>query len=139
MSWTLTPSIVTRAKNFVRWKVVCTSDASACAATDLMALMSDAMKRIIGGSSLMTLTVSPGTGGVIPNTTIDITLRTNSDVATDLIFSKTTISKDAVTPAIDLSEDYPVFPPVYDVLYITINDIGDAGDQVTLYFENFIG
>ena len=78
----------------------------------------------------MLLKVSPGTGAVIPNTTIDITL---ADEEGDTIWSDTAISKDAVTWH-TLSSTIGAYPPITGKLYLALNDIGDSGDQVTLYF-----
>jgi hypothetical protein len=74
--------------------------------------------------------VSPGTGGVIPDTTINITL---SDDEQDALYTKTAISKDAISWH-SLNDDIGIYIPVMGALYLTINDIGTSGDQVTLYF-----
>jgi len=130
-TWTLTPSMVSKTKNYILWKVVCTSDAGALTATDLVAKMSDDMKRLVMGSTQMVMTVSPGTDTVIPNTTIDVTLSNEQGTA---IFVHTGYSKDVDTTGILLSEDFGAYPTVFRLYYLTLNDIGDAGDQVTLYF-----
>lgn len=129
-SWKLTPSIVSKTSHYLLWKVVCVSDGNALTATDLVALMSDRMKWLVMGSTQMVMTVSPGTAGVIPNTTIDVTLSNEQGI---VIFTHATISKDADTH-ISLAEDYTQYPTVLGKYYLTLNDIGDAADQVTLYF-----
>ena len=131
-AWTITPSKVSEAGNYIKWKVVCTSDGAAYSATDLLSLstMPSRLLRKIQGETLMLMKVSPGTGGVIPDTTIDITL---SDDEQDALFTKTTISKDAISWH-DLSADIDAFIPLTGKLYLTINDIGTSGDQVILYF-----
>jgi len=128
--WTLIVSSVTETQHYVKWKVVCTSDGNALSATNLLALPGARLLRIGQGEALMFLKVSPGTGAVIPNGTIDITL---SDLEGDALWADTAISKDAVSWH-DMSKDLPNYPPVLGKLYLTLNDIGDAGDQVTLYF-----
>ena len=132
MTWTLTPSLVSKSENLVKWKVVCTSDGNALTATDVFALMNDRLKRLIGGSFGMRMTVEPGTGGVIPNTTINVTI-TNAQGHT--MYAATAFSKDVVTPGANLSEDWGDYIPIYDYFGLAINDIGDSGDQVTLYFD----
>jgi hypothetical protein len=130
-TWTLTQSMVSRTSHYILWKVLCTSDGNSLTATDIVAEMSDNMKRFVTNSTLMVMKISPGTDSVIPNTTIDIIL---SDAQGTAIFTHTTYSKDAETTGILLSEDYGAYPPVLEKLYLTLNDIGDSGDQVTLYF-----
>jgi len=134
-TWTLTPSIVARSGHYLKWKVVCTSDGNALTATDILAQTSDNyFLRQVQGSTLMIMKVSPGTGGVIPNATINIDLE---DEENDDLWADTAISKDAISWH-DLSADISQYPPVLINLYLVMNDIGDSGDQVTLYFINWI-
>jgi len=128
--WTLTPSLVVEAGHYVKWKVVCTSNGSALSATDMIGEMAARMVRKIQGETLMAMKISPGTGAVIPNTTINITL---SDDEGDALFTTTGASKDAISWH-DLSDDISIFIPVTGVLKLAVNDIGDSGDQITLYF-----
>lgn len=128
-AWDLKISQVSEIGHYFKWKVVCTSDGGALTATDLVPLMGG-IRQKVQGQTLMLMKVSPGTGSVIPNTTIDIIL---SDAETDALFTETTISKDAISWH-DMSADINAFIPVMGGLYLTLNDIGDAGDQVTLYF-----
>ena len=99
-------------------------------ATDLVALAHTAKINSLQGSSLMAMKVSPGTGGVIPDTTINVTLTDEED---DAVFTMTGASKDAISWH-DLSTDIGMYPTVFDKLSLAINDIGASGDQVTLYF-----
>lgn len=130
VDWTITPSIVSEAGHYIKWKVVLTSNGSALSATDLIGEMSSKMKGKVQGETLMLMKISPGTGGVIPNTTINIIL---SDDESDAVFTTTGVSKDAISWH-DLSNDINAYIPVMGLLYLTLNDIGDSGDQVTLYF-----
>ena len=50
------------------------------------------------------------------------------------LYAETGFSKDAPTAGNDMSVDYGQYPPIYSRMYLAINDIGDAGDEVTLYF-----
>jgi hypothetical protein len=134
-AWTLTPSSVSRAGHYMLWKVVCTSNGSALTATDLVALMPEQLKRQAQGSTQMVMKVSPGTVAVAPDTTIDVTL---SDAQGTAIFVHTGYSNTADTTGISLAEDYGAYPTIYGAFYLTLNDIGTAGDQVTLYFEAWI-
>ena len=134
-AWTLTASVEQINDNYLHWKIVCTSDGNALSATDVLTL--SPVKGFLGdlkGSSLMTMYVSPGTGAVIPNGTVDITLSNHNQRA---LWADTAISKDAGSWH-KLWDDIGIFPPVSDKLYLTVNDIGDAGDQVTLEFLSWV-
>lgn len=128
--WTVTSSKVSEAGHYFKWKVVCTCDGNAYSATDLLASMGSRLLKKVQGETLMLLKVSPGTAGVIPDTTINIIL---SDEESDALWTETAISKDAISWH-DLSSDINAFIPVTGKLYLTVNDIGTSGDQVTLYF-----
>ncbi len=134
-AWTLTPTMVSSAKHYLKWKVVCTSDGSSLTATDLVPLMNSYLKSQVQGASHMIMKVSPGTGSVAPDTTIDVTL---SDSEGTAIFVHTTYSNTADTTGISLAEDYNQWITIYDKFFLTLNDIGTSGDQVTLYFEAWI-
>jgi hypothetical protein len=134
-TWTLTVSKVAQAKNYLLWKVLATSDGSAMAATDLVALMPQDLKASVQGATLMVLKVSPGTGSVAPDTTIDLVFY---DAQGTAIFTHAGYSASADTTGISLAEDYGAYLPVFDKFSITISDIGTAGDQVTLYFLTWV-
>lgn len=134
-AWTLTPSVVSRAGHYMLWKVVCTSDGNALTATDLVALMPVGLQRIIPGATMMIMKISPGTTTVAPDTTIDVTL---SDAQGTAIFTGTAYSYTAATTGISLAKDYNQYPTIYSKLYLTLNDIGTTGDQVTLFFECWV-
>ena len=134
-TWTLTPTLISKAGHYMQWKVVCTSDGNALSATDLVASMPENLKRIVQGASLMVMTVSPGTGSVAPDTTIDITLSNAQGIA---IFVHTGYSNTADTTGISLAEDFNQYLTVFGLFYLALNDIGTTGDQVTLYFDCWI-
>jgi hypothetical protein len=135
-AWTLTASKVSQTKHYLLWKVLCTSDGSAMTATNLLGstIMSSELKGLVQGTTHMILKVSPGTGGVAPDTTIDVVLL---DAQSTAIFTHAAFSGSADTIA-SLAEDYGSYPTVYGALYLTLSDIGTTGDQVTLYFESWI-
>lgn len=133
--WTLTPSLISKSKHYLQFKVVCTSNGSSLAATDLVALMSDKMKTELQGVTLMVMTVSPGTSTVAPDTTINVTLSNAQGIA---IFTHTGYSNTADTTGISLAEDFNQYPTIFDKFYLTLNDIGTTGDQVTLYFDCWV-
>jgi hypothetical protein len=134
-AWTLTPSTVAMVGHYLTWKVVCTSDGNSLSATNLISLMNSGLRSEVQGATHMIMTVVPGTGAVAPDTTIDVTLSNSQGVAT---FVHTGYSNVANTTGIDLSEDYNQYLVPYELLYLTLNDIGTSGDQVTLYFEAWI-
>ena len=130
-TWTLTPSLVGKVGHYMTWKVVCTSDGSALTATDLVAKMDARLKKLVQGSTMMIMTVSPGVVGVAPDTTIDITLSNAQGIP---VFVHTGYSNTADTTGISLAEDYNQYFTVDGLFYLTMSDIGSSGDQVTLYF-----
>jgi len=130
-TWTLTPSSASKSGHYYLWKVVCTSDGSSLAATDIVPLLPASVKNIVQGSSMMVMKVSPGVGTVAPDATINVTL---SDAQGTAVFSGTGYSYTADTTGISLADSFKQYPTIFDVFYLTINDIGAAGDQVTLYF-----
>ena len=129
-TWTLAPSLVSEAGHYVKWKVVCTSDGSALSATDILSEMGERLLERVQGQTAMLMKVEPGAGGVIPDTTINVTL---TDAEDDTLWSDTGISKDTVSWHL-LSADISAYPPVLSEFNLTLNDIGGSGDQVTLYF-----
>ena len=133
-AWTITPSVAERNKNYSKIKFLLTADAATLAATDLLAVsaMTSEIRRILQGSTAMLMKVSPGTGSVIPDDTINLIL---SDDEGDALFTKTTISKDAISWHL-LSTDISSYPPILRRLYLTMTFNGGAttaADQVTLY------
>jgi hypothetical protein len=133
MAWTLVPSIVEKSKQYVRWKLHCVSDGAALAATDIFSetYMPRDMKPKVQGLSYMRMEIVPGTGSVIPNTTINVTL---SNSVSSALFTMTGASKDAASHH-DLSTDIAMYPTFFASMYLTINDVGDSGDELDLYFE----
>lgn len=130
-AWTITATVSASSAHYIKFKVVCTSDGDELTATDLVAEFEEQTSaRLVRGLTAMLLKVIPGTDDVIPDTTINITLTDEEETE---LWSDTGISKDAATWH-NLSEDIKGYLPILDKLYLAINDIGDEGDQVTLYF-----
>lgn len=134
-AWVLKPSLVSIAKHYMTWKVECTSDGNALTATDLVTLMEPSLRDLVQGSTLMIMTVSPGTGSVAPDTTINVSLSNSQNI---VVFTHDAYSNTADTTGIDLSEDYNQYLTVYSKFYLTLNDIGTSGDKVTLYFDCWV-
>jgi len=132
-AWHIQSSTVFRGSRYIKVKITCISDGNALTAYDLLSNYPD--KGLVQGATGYLLKVVPGTGDVIPNTTIDITL---GDDEGSTLWSDTTISKDATTwhPLYLSTNGSTVggpFPPITGKLYLTLNDIGDSGDTITLY------
>lgn len=134
-AWTLTPSWVSKYGHYVQWKVICTSDGDALAKTDLVALMPAGLKAVAQGSTMMILKVSPGLTTVAPDNTFTVTL---SDAQGAAVFTQTAVSNTADTTGLSLAKDFNQYPTVSSAFYLTLTDIGTAGDQVTLYFECWV-
>jgi len=122
-AWTITSRVKGVAGPYMIWEVGCTSDGNALSATSLD------IARNLRGANLLALTVSPGTGGVVPNTTIDVTFTNEFGIE---VWTNTAMSETGDTHH-DLSDDLTYFPAIFGDLQLTVNDIGDSGDQVTLY------
>lgn len=129
------------------FEILCTSDGSAMSATDLLGIsvagvpnvdgMTYEIRKKIMQCMLMVMTVDPGTGGVAPDTTIDITL---GELSGKPQYSHATFPAtfDVASSYGKLYEDFGQYIPVGATLYATISDIGTAGDQVTLRFDGWV-
>jgi hypothetical protein len=128
--WTITPSVLDVKGHYVYLKILCTSNGSSLSATDIVPLMSlEDRKWVEKGMTAMVMNVDPGTGGVAPDATINVTF---TDIAGIAVYAVTTLSNVTDTVGKDLSEDLSQFPVITSKFYLTLNDIGDSGDQVTL-------
>jgi hypothetical protein len=129
-AWTITISSVRKSDNYVWFDALCTSDGSALTAVDILSSTYMGYAKDVQGSTLMLLYVSPGTVGVAPDNTFDVTL---TDDLGATIWADTAISN--VTGSWHkMYEDLGPFPPILDELNLAISDIGTSGDQVTLRF-----
>ena len=137
-AWTLVPAEVghTTDRHMFRWKITCTSDGSALAITDLLALMpASPLRREVKRSMLMIMDIDPGDGSVAPNDAFTVTI---SNAEAMSVFATTTGDAETTITGIDMSEDWNQYIPVHEFLYLTITDLGDSGDQVTIYIEGWI-
>lgn len=117
--------------NYAAFGMTFTSDGSAMAATDIIARIANAtLKSNVQGKTLYKIGVSPGSGGVAPNAAFDITVTNDWDM---IIYAGTSISHSAESWP-DIFVSMAVYPPVLNEFNLAIGDIGDSGDQVTLYF-----
>jgi len=123
-AWTYTSTSGGKAGHYKIWKVVCTGDNAED--TGSVIPYPQGVKQ---GDSLLSLIVVPGTGGVAPDTTIDLTLKNEHFT----LWTKTGISNTAQSDH-KLSTDILTYPPLIRDLTVVFNDIGATGDQVTLYF-----
>jgi len=138
--WTIDTTVSANSAHWIKFKVVCTSDGDSLTATDLVAEFEEQVSsKFVQGLTAIWLRVIPGTGDEIPNTTINITL---TDEEEETLWSETGISKDASTTHLLYTstngDSIGMWPPILDKFYLTINDIGDEDDTVTLYFHCWI-
>lgn len=138
-AWTVTSSKISKAGHYYKFKTILTSDGSSLTATDMLTsntateavvTMPSDVRQAIMGQTMMYMKVVPGTGGVVPNTTLDISIL---DDEGDALWADTGITQSANSWH-KLYEDISDRPAIFEKLYLTFNDIGDSGDQITLYF-----
>jgi hypothetical protein len=136
-AWTITASKVFETEHYIYVKWVCVSDSSTLTSTNLLVSSTSSeaavtigtdLFRKLSGTTAMVLDVIPGTGGAAPTGTIDLTF------ANELItfFDESGISNVANTAGTSMAVDYGQYPVISGQLNLTVNDIGDAVDQVTL-------
>jgi hypothetical protein len=138
-AWTVTSSKSYKAGHYYKFKTILTSDGSTLTATDILtsntsaeavATMPEEIRKTIMGQTMMYMKVVPGTSGVAPNGTLDISIL---DDEGDTLWADTAITQSSNTWH-KLYEDISDRPAIFEKIYLTFNDIGDSGDQVTLYF-----
>lgn len=134
-AWTLDQSIVYKQGNYVVLTLLFTSDGSATTAQNIKTGMTLAESDAFDRATWMTMDIDPGTEGVAPGATIDISFL---DATGKTHFAHTAYAYDADTIGVDLSEDEGRYLCAYDMTNITFNDIGDSGDQITLQLTGYI-
>jgi len=132
MSWTLVPSIVEASRNYIKWKIKCTSDASALAATNVFSetYMPRDLKAKLEGLTYMRMKIDPVPDAVSLETTLNVII---SDSEGDALYTTTGNSASAISWH-DLSTDISAYPVALQRLYLTFNDLGAAGNVFDLYF-----
>lgn len=134
MSWILKPTIVSQSHNYIKWRLECWNDANALSATDILSetYMPRDMRTKLQGLTCMRMKIDPlGSSGDTLATTIDITL---SDAEGDALYTTTTNSASVISWH-DLSTDVSAYWTIFDKLYLTVNDLGDAlAEDFYLYF-----
>ena len=121
--------------NYAAFGMRFTSDGNALSATDIIARIANTtLKGKVQGGTFYKMGIDPGEGGVIPNAAFDITITNYWGMS---IYTGTSLSYTADSWP-DMVTPMGVYPPVLNEFNIAISDIGDAGDQVTLYFYFWI-
>lgn len=128
-TWTLTATKQYAERHYIKVKIVCVSDGNSLSATNVMGLGAS-VSQDIKGRRLMLMKVSPSTGSTAPDTNISVTL---TDSESETFFSGTGYSNTESTWS-DLRAQTYDYLPILGPWYLAINDIGDSGDTVTLYF-----
>lgn len=142
--WTITITKVAHYKYkrtsspWFTWQAECTSDGTALSATNLFILakaqLSEADFNLFRMACITDMDVRPGTGSTLPNTTINITL---SDAIHGTRYSHTAIDQTQDTNQNPV-EDTGQCLDVTSSFSLALNDIGDAGDKVTLVFTGWV-
>lgn len=112
-------------------KILYTSDGTDAAAVDIVAGADTAAKQIIEkGFTCEILSTDPGTAGVAPNGATDVIF---TDIGGFAVKTTTgdAISHTAKTTGITMWSDYGHMPAISSKWYITVEDLGDDGDQMT--------
>lgn len=136
-AWTIDISVTDVKGNYVIYKVLCTSNGDALPATDIVALMNtEEYEYIKAGAVGLVLSVSPGAGGVAPDTEIDIVF---TDINGVTVFDEADFSYTEDTSGVPLWWDWWSYPVITTKFYLALNDIGADGDQVTLYLLCYSG
>lgn len=137
MAWVLTPSIVSRSRNYITWKIKCISDGNALAATDILSetYMPRDIKPKIQGCAMMSVKADPGSA-TQPNQAWDFTI---SDADGDALLTITDISATAMSVH-DMSTDIGMYPTIFDKLYIAFPTAADwtSTDAVDLTFTCWV-
>lgn len=140
-AWTVTTTLGEEHGGYFWATVECTSDGSALSATSILESASSGFYtkgrsiKMLHGAQARIMFVSPGTGGVAPGATIDITLTNENDSE---LWADTGISYTTDTSHQLWADTGDLLPIVGDLL-VAVNDIGDSGDQVTLYILCVLG
>ena len=123
----------------VVFKVLYTSDGTDAAAVDICANMDyEASKWLKSGPSMVYYTVDPGLASVAPNGAFDIII---SDITGVTIYStaNNAIEHNADSGPASFFDNLSGFPLMMTTkTYLTVEDLGDAGDQVTFYIYTAI-
>ena len=148
MAWTLTAAVTYRKGNYVKFKIVCTSDGAAMAATDLLALSPGGtgsivksttqtgrtMRDEVEGVTLMILKCVPAAApaAAVPEAAWDFTLY---DEESHAIYTSTDNALDANSWH-DMNTDISAYPPLLDKLYLAFPTAADwdTGNIVDFYF-----
>lgn len=121
--------------NYASFGVLFTSDGNALSATDIIARIGNmTLKSNVQGRTLYAINVSPGTDAAAPNAAFTLAITNDWDKS---LVSLASIDHSADSWP-DITEDMALYPPILNELNIALGDIGDAGDQVTVYFYFWI-
>jgi hypothetical protein len=123
---------------YVIYKVVYTSDGTDAAAVDLVAKMDQyALTFVKQGVTAMVLSAVQGAGAVAPDNAVDVIFTDSTGMAVKTTTGNA-ISNVANTLKIDMSDDLGQYPYITSPFYITVEDVGTAGDQYTFYLRGWI-
>jgi len=129
-AWNFQAVKVSERGHYMKFLLTCISDGAALTATDIMPFLPAQIKSKIIGGTLMSVKIDVG----VVATTVNITL---TDDEADSLY---TISGVTTPPSWrDLSGTMFMYIPVFEKVYLAVNDIGSAGDTIYLYFIVWTG
>lgn len=135
---TVTVTVNDEKGTYVIYKIVYVSDGTDAAAVDLVALMDQyALTFVKQGCTAMILSADPGTGGVAPDNAVDVIFTDSTGMAIKTTTGNA-ISNSADTLKIQMWDDMGQIPWITSVFYMTVEDVGTAGDTYTFYLRCWV-
>jgi len=123
---------------YVIYKVVYTSDGTDAAAVDLVSKMDQyALTFVKQGATVMITSAHPGAAAVAPDNAVDVIFTDSTGMAVKTTTGNA-ISNVADTIKVEMHTDLGQYPHITGAFYMTVEDVGTAGDQYTFYLRYWV-